>query len=101
MVAETEHSVFDEAADQVIELGNRLADKDPQVHLWDIADGLLAGVIQYWLYTRQPCEDPDCEECAPVNTAERRLAALLQDAQRLAAESEYYHSPNDINVGRA
>lgn len=92
---------YDEAAQAVVELGNRMADTDPDVHVWDIADGLLAGAIQYWLYARQPCGDPRCEECDSVNTAARRLAQLLRDTQELAETSEYFHSPNDINVGRA
>src|SRR5690606_40334826 len=45
---------------------------DTSADLWDIADGLLAGAIQYWLYTRQPCADPACQDCAPLATAEMR-----------------------------
>ncbi len=101
MYADTEQTIVQQAAEGVIELGNELAEDDREVHLWDIADGLLAGAVQYWLYARQPCEDPDCEECAPVNTAERRLTELLGEVRRLAEQSEYYHSPNDINAGRA
>jgi hypothetical protein len=53
---------YDVAAREAVELGNRLADEDQEAHLWDLADGLLAGAIQYWLYARQPCGDPRCEE---------------------------------------
>ncbi len=101
MYSETDQTVVQEAAEGVIELGNGLAENEQEAHLWDIADGLLVGAVQYWLYARQPCDDPECEECAPVNTAERRLAELLGEVRRLAEESEYYHSPNDINAGRA
>jgi len=94
-------SIFDEGFDQVVDLGNRMADKDKEADLWDIADGLLAGAIQYWLYARQPCGDPRCEDCAPVSTAEGRFAELQRLVRELAAESEYYHSPADSNVGRA
>lgn len=86
---------------QVVELANRMAEADPEVDIWDVADGLLAGAVQYWLYSRQPCGDPDCEECATVNTAGRRLAELLRETQRFAEGSEYYHTPNDVDVGRA
>jgi hypothetical protein len=68
---------FDDAFGKTVELGNKLAEKHDNADLWDIADGLLAGAIQYWLYARQPCGNPRCEE------------------------SEYYHSPSDSNVGRA
>jgi len=49
---------FDSAFTKAVDLGNRLADKDKDADLWDIADGLLAGALQYWLYSRQPCGDP-------------------------------------------
>lgn len=91
----------EEAASQVVELGNRLADQDPQADLWDISDGLLAGAIHYWLYTRQPCEDPMCEDCAPVSSAEQRLTELLRQVEQMALESDYFHSPHDMTVGRA
>jgi hypothetical protein len=92
---------FDQAAGDVVELANRLADADPEADLWDIADGLLAGAIHYWLYSRQPCGDPMCEDCAPINTAEGRTKELLRYVRQLAEESEYYHQPTDANVGRA
>lgn len=94
-------TVFDDAFSRTVELGNRLADEDREADLWDIADGLLAGAIQYWLYSRQPCGDPRCEDCLPVSTAEARLAELLRLVRQFAEESEYYHSPSDANVGRA
>lgn len=92
---------YDAAATEVVELGNRLANEDEEADLWDIADGLIAGAVQYWLYTRQPCGDPRCEDCFPINTAEQRLAELMRFIEQFARESEYFHSPNDINVGRA
>ncbi len=97
----SEESPFDIAAREVVELGNRLAEGGDDSHPWDIADGLLAGAVHYWLYTRQPCGDPECEECSPINTAARRLATLLDETRRFAEESEYYHTPNDRDVGRA
>ncbi|MFZ5593523.1 MAG: hypothetical protein ACOY4D_04560 [Pseudomonadota bacterium] len=92
---------FDDAARETVELGNRIANRDEEADAWDIADGLLAGAIQYWLYSRQPCEDPLCEDCAPLSTAEGRLAELLRLTRGFAADSAYYHSPTDSNVGRA
>ncbi len=92
---------YEEAARQAIDLGNRLANDDQEADLWDIADGLLAGAVQYWLYSRQPCDDPLCEDCAPFASAVQRLSELQQMTKQLAEESEYYHSPNDNDVGRA
>jgi len=94
-------TIFDEAFGDTVELGNQLAADDPEADLWDIADGVLAGAIQFWLYSRQPCGDPRCEDCAPISTAEGRLAELKRLLQEFAEESEYYHSPKDSNVGRA
>ena len=93
--------LYQEAAEQAVELGNRLAEADPDVDLWDVADGLLAGALQYWLYARQPCGDPACLDCAEVRTAEARMASLRHFIEQTAAESEYYHSPHDVNAGRA
>ena len=92
---------FSEAFGKAVDLGNRIADTDEKADLWDIADGLLAGAIQYWLYSRQPCSDPKCEDCAPISTAEGRLSELRRLVEQFATESEYYHSPTDHNVGRA
>jgi hypothetical protein len=98
---EQDDSVFDHAAEEAIELGNRLAETDKDADLWDIASGLLAGAVQFWLYSRQPCGDPGCESCAEVSTAAERLAALVREAQESAEDSEYFHSPRDRDVGRA
>ena len=92
---------FDSAFSKAVDLGNRLAGKDKEADLWDIADGLLAGALQYWLYSRQPCGDPRCEDCAPISTADARLGELKRLIDQLAAESEYFHAPTDANAGRA
>lgn len=98
----SEHeTAYDTAATEAVELGNRLADTDQDAHLWDISDGLLAGAIQYWLYTRQPCEDPDCEECVPLRTASARLKELQRLVDEFARDSEYFHTPSDYGAGRA
>lgn len=92
---------FDQAAEQVVELGNRLLEHDGTADTWEIASGLLAGAIQFWLFSRQPCDDPFCEACAEVSTAERRLRALVEEARQLAEDSDYYASPHDVNAGTA
>jgi hypothetical protein len=92
---------FDQAFGKAVDLGNQIADGDEKADLWDIADGLLAGAIQYWLYSRQPCGDPRCEECLPISTAESRLAELKRLIEEYSEESQYYHAPTDANVGRA
>ena len=100
-VREEEPDIFDEAARKAVELGNRLAEQDKEADVWDVASGVLAGAVQFWLYSRQPCGDPSCESCAEVSTAALRLAELLRETREFAEESEYYHSPHDSNVGRA
>jgi hypothetical protein len=94
-------SPFDQAAEKVIELGNLMLDDDGSGDVWEIASGLLAGAIQFWLFSRQPCDDPFCEACAEVSTADRRIQKLLQDARQLAEDSDYRESPHDVNVGSA
>ena len=79
----------------------QIADDDDKADLWDIADGLLAGAVQYWLYSRQPCGDPRCEECLPISTAEGRTAELRRLIEQFSEESQYFHMPTDANAGRA
>jgi hypothetical protein len=92
---------FDAAFSKAVDLGNKLADKDKDADLWDIADGLLAGAIQYWLYSRQPCGDARCQDCMPISTAQGRMGELKRLMDELASESEYFHTPTDSNAGRA
>ncbi|MDA8420043.1 MAG: hypothetical protein M0039_02135 [Pseudomonadota bacterium] len=94
-------AIFNDAFHRVVDLGNRQASGDEEADPWDIADGLLAGAVQYWLYSRQPCGDPRCEDCAPIGTADMRLAELQRLIRQFAEESEYFHSPSDTNAGRA
>jgi hypothetical protein len=93
--------LFDSAFDKTVDVGNDLAEEERDADLWDIADGVLAGAIQFWLYSRQPCGNPRCQDCAPVSTATARMTELHRLTQEYAEESEYYHSPQDANVGRA
>jgi hypothetical protein len=92
---------FDEAFSKAVDLGNQIADDDDKADLWDIADGLLAGAVQYWLYSRQPCGDPACEECLPIGTAQARIAELKRLVAQFSEESQYFHTPTDSNAGRA
>lgn len=94
-----EDVVFNDAATEVVELGNRLAEADGNADVWAIADGMLAGVIQYWLFSHQPCDDAMCVDCAQISTAELRVAELLKMVEHYARDSEYFHSPTDSNIG--
>lgn len=98
---ESDEEVFNESFEQAVALGNEMAESDSEADVWDIADGLLAGAVQYWLYSRQPCGNPQCTDCASVSTAEARMMELKRLIDQMAQESEYYHSPSDTNVGRA
>lgn len=92
---------YESAASEAVDLANRLAEQDQAADLQDIADGLLAGAVHYWLYSRQPCGDARCEDCEPFATARERTEVLLRLVRELAESSDYYHSPNDTDVGRA
>ena len=95
-----EHS-FNEAFTRTVDIGNSISDQDTDADLWDIADGMLAGALQFWLYSRQPCGDPNCEDCTPLSTAAGRMAELRKLVEQFTAESDYFHTPQDQNVGRA
>ncbi len=70
-----DESPMELAARRVVELGNEVADLDQEADLWDIADGLLAGAVHYWLYAHQPCNDL-CVRMRTISSAELRLAEL-------------------------
>ena len=95
------HNIQDAIADEIVDLANRLAEANPEADPWDIADGMLSGAIHWWLYANTPCEDPDCEDCASVRTAELRMRTLAGLIAEMAETSEYYHSPNDADASRA
>lgn len=94
-------SMYDEAARDVVEVANRLAEADENADLQDIADGVLAGAIHYWLYAHQPCEDPRCADCALMRTAEWRFRELMERVEEMARGSDYFHSPDDLKAGSA
>jgi len=98
---EQDSDLFDKVAEEAVKLGNRFVDDNPEADPWDVASGVLAGAVHFWLYSRQPCGDPTCESCDEISTAEQRLRLLLEEVRQSAEESDYYHTPNDANVGRA
>ncbi len=99
--ADEDAAIFNTVAEQVVEMGNRAAEDHEDADLWDIASGILAGAVQFWLYARQPCGDSSCESCSEVSTAEQRMRKLRDELHEFAESSEYYHTPNDANVGTA
>ena len=50
--AEAPETIFDESAQQAVDLGNRILDEDGGADTWEVASGLLAGAIQFWLFSR-------------------------------------------------
>ena len=96
-----QNMTYEQVAEAIVELGNRMLDQDESAEVWEIASGMLAGAVQFWLYSRQPCEDPFCQACADISNAERRLQTLLRETHTLAQESDYYVSPSDFMTGTA
>ncbi|MDP6436928.1 MAG: hypothetical protein QF790_04530 [Gammaproteobacteria bacterium] len=92
---------YDQVAETIIELGNRMIEDDESADIWEVASGIMAGAVQFWLYSRQPCDDPFCKACANISSPERRLAALLKETHDLGEESDYYCSANDTMAGTA
>lgn len=92
---------YEQVAETIIELGNRMLEEDDSAEVWEVASGMLAGAVQFWLYSRQPCEDPFCQACVDISNAERRLQTLLKETHNLAEESDYYVSPLDVMTGTA
>ena len=101
MELEQDPKEFDDAAEQMIELGNRLLDADTDSDRWEVASGLLAGAVHFWLYTRQPCGEPYCENCVDIDTAEKRVQELVRESRQFAEESEDFPAPLDANAGSA
>jgi len=92
---------YEQVAESIMELGNRMLDEDESAEAWEVASGILAGAVQFWLYSRQPCADPLCNACEDISNAERRLQALLKETGNLAEESDYLASPQDVMTGTA
>jgi len=88
-------------SDRLVDFANRLADDHPDIDYWQIADGILNGAVHCWLFANLPCDDPQCEDCAEIRTAQKRMQTLQELVRQMAEESEYYHSPNDDDVAHA
>jgi len=101
MRIDEDNKEFDHAAERMIELGNLLLDEDHDTDSWEVASGLLAGAVHFWLYSRQPCGDLHCEACGEIDTAHKRLVRLAEETQQFAEDSDYYHTPYDANAGNA
>lgn len=93
--------IYDQVMESIIEVGNRMIDEDDSVDMREVASGMLAGAIQFWLFSHQPCDDPFCEACATISTASLRVDTLIEESRQLAEESDYYDSPNDVYAGTA
>ena len=91
---------YDQVAETIVELGNRMLE-DESADVWEVASGIMAGAVQFWLYSRQPCEDPFCQACSAISSPERRLAALMRETRALGEESDYYCPLNDVTTGTA
>ena len=87
-----QEKTFEAAAEKVIELGNSILDSDDNADPWEVASGLLAGAIQFWLYSHRPCDDPLCETCVELATAEARLGEIMAQTQELAQAVDSYDS---------
>ena len=92
---------YDQVAETVVELGNRMLAEDESADIWEVASGIMAGAVQFWLYSRQPCDDAFCQACADISSPEQRIAALIKEAGLVAEESDYYSSVNDVTAGTA
>ncbi|HSH26402.1 MAG TPA: hypothetical protein VK972_01310 [Wenzhouxiangella sp.] len=99
LMSNDDDMLFDEAADNVVDLGNRLAEHNPDADPWALADGLIAGAVHFWLYAHQP-EAPIAAD-DDMMTARERVEELVNQVMQSAEESEYLHSPQDSDVGRA
>ena len=43
--------IYDQVAESIVEMGNRMIDEDESVDMWEVASGMLAGAIQFWLFS--------------------------------------------------
>ena len=101
MSTELEISEFEQAAQKMVELGNRLLDDDEEADSWEVASGLLAGAVHFRLYSRQPTGDLANDSDDEIDTAELRMKKLIVEVQQFSEDSEYYHTPFDSNSGSA
>jgi hypothetical protein len=87
---------FDAAHRAVIDAGNRLKkDARSGEEVGATTCGLLGGAIAGWLQHKHPCGRQSCEDCAQINTPEKRLAELLRVVELYARNSSFFHAEND------
>jgi hypothetical protein len=91
---------YDQVAESIVELGNRLLE-DESADVLEVASGIMAGAVQFWLYSRQPCEDPFCQVCVEISNPQLRIAALMRETRAVGEDSDYYCSINDVTTGTA
>ena len=94
-----DQALFDEAADAVVDLGNQFTEDNLDADPWAVADGLIAGAVHYWLYAHQPEQPVPTED--DLLSARERVEELVNLVMQAAEDSEYLHSPQDNDVGRA
>ena len=100
-ISDVTEETYNNAAQKLIDLANNLSADSHTQDVTEIADGLLAGAIHFWLYSRQPCDDAFCESCAPFSSPEGRLSILLELVEEMGQDSEYFHAATDFPAGHA
>jgi type II secretory pathway component PulM len=100
-MSDSHQLTYDQAADAVVELGNRMIEEDDSADMWDVASGMLAGAVQYWLFARQPCANPACEACADVMSAQQRIRTLLAEVEQMAEDADHYDAAHEVQAGTA
>ncbi|MDG2154709.1 MAG: hypothetical protein P8M26_02070 [Gammaproteobacteria bacterium] len=93
------YQTYDNAADAVVELGNQMVRGDDSIDVWDVASGMLAGAVEYWLFARQPCKLPSCEACEEVMTAQRRLRLILAEVEKTVEGADSNDQDRDAHTG--
>ena len=101
VLTDENNTTYEQLAETIVELGNRMLEEDESAEVWEVASGMLAGAIQFWLYSRQPGDDPFSQTCVDISDAESRLRALLNETRNVAEESDYLSSPRDFLTGTA
>jgi hypothetical protein len=85
------------ACDAVVVLGQQQAsDVTTGEERAEIAAGMVAGAIHFWLGAHHPCDRDYCDVCVESNTPQKRLAQLLEMVTCLARASPNYRAENDV-----
>ena len=73
---------YEQVAETVIELGNQLIDEDESADIWEVASGIMAGAVQFWLASHQPCDDLPGDRGDPQHTRDLAKGDTEQDDRR-------------------